>query len=106
MKEEVRRKYEVQAKIVKAMAHPTRLFIIDALSHKALCVCELTAMIGADISTVSNHLSILENAGILEHRKEGLKVFYRLKSPYIRNICNYVESVLKANIKQQLRAVK
>lgn len=58
-----RARYAAQAKIIKALAHPTRLFLVDQISRQETCVCELTAMVGADISTVSKHLSILKNAG-------------------------------------------
>ena len=52
-------RYEARANIMKAMAHPSRLFILDELSKGERCVCELTEMIGADVSTVSKHLSLL-----------------------------------------------
>ena len=58
-------RYEARAHVIKAMAHPTRLFIVEELSRCERCVCELTEMIGADISTVSKHLSVLRNAGIV-----------------------------------------
>lgn len=72
-------KFDAWAKVVKAMAHPTRLFIVDELSRSGeRCVCELTEMIGADISTVSKHLSILKAAGIVDDDKRGNMVYYHL----------------------------
>ena len=56
MKAESKQKYEVRAKIIKAMAHPSRLFIVDELSKRDRCVCELTKMIGADVGTQENIL--------------------------------------------------
>ncbi|RPJ48319.1 MAG: transcriptional regulator, partial [Candidatus Latescibacterota bacterium] len=53
---------EARARIIKAMAHPTRLFIVDELARGERCVCDLAEMVGADVSTVSKHLSILRNA--------------------------------------------
>ena len=64
-------RYEARARIIKALAHPTRLFIIDELSGNKRCVCELTEMIGADASTVSKHLSVLRNAGLVADEKVG-----------------------------------
>jgi DNA-binding transcriptional ArsR family regulator len=95
-----KRKYNLRAGIIKALAHPTRLFIIDVLSQKERCVCELTDMIGADISTVSRHLSILREAGIVADDKRGLKVWYRLEVPCILNFFGCVEDVLKAKSRQ------
>lgn len=69
---------EVKARILKALAHPTRLYIIDKLKLRTHCVCELTDLVGADTSTVSKHLSILKNAGLVESRKEGTMVHYSL----------------------------
>ncbi|OGG04717.1 MAG: transcriptional regulator [Candidatus Glassbacteria bacterium RIFCSPLOWO2_12_FULL_58_11] len=95
-------KFELRAKIIKAMAHPTRLFIVDELSKGEKCVCELTRMIGADASTVSKHLSVLKNAGIVQDDKRGLQVFYKLKISCILNFFSCVESVLKSNAREQM----
>lgn len=89
--------FEARAGIIKAMAHPTRLFIVDELSRGERCVCELTSLIGADISTVSKHLSLLKAAGIVADRKEGLQVFYRLKTPCILRFFECIEGVQAAN---------
>lgn len=97
-----RAKYEARAAIVKAMAHPTRLFIVDELSKGERCVCELTEMVGSDISTVSKHLAILKNAGILRDSKRGSQVFYSLRCPCLSSLFDCVESVLRSNIESQL----
>ncbi len=57
-----------RADILKAMAHPTRLYILEELARGERCVCELHADTGADFSTVSKHLSVLKNAGIVRMR--------------------------------------
>ena len=98
--------FEARAKIVKAMAHPTRLFIVDQLSRKELCVCEMTDMIGADTSTVSKHLSILKNAGIVSIDKRGAQVFYKLRVPCILNFFGCVEGVLKSSAREHMHLIK
>ncbi|MBN1227530.1 MAG: winged helix-turn-helix transcriptional regulator [Deltaproteobacteria bacterium] len=98
-------RYEARAKILKAMAHPTRLFIVDELSHQEKCVCELTEMIRADVSTVSKHLSILKNAGIVKHEKRGTQVYYSLKVKCVLNFFSCVESVMKSSAKEQIDLV-
>ena len=100
-----KQKYEARAQIIKAMGHPTRLFIVDELSKGERCVCELRDMIGADISTVSKHLSVLKQAGIVEDEKRGLQVWYNLRVTCILKFIGCVEDVLKANVKQARRAV-
>ncbi|RKX30046.1 MAG: ArsR family transcriptional regulator [Candidatus Zixiibacteriota bacterium] len=98
--------FEARAKIIKAMAHPTRLFIVDELSKHEKCVCELTEMIGADTSTVSKHLSILKGAGIVTDEKRGSQVYYQLRAPCVLNFFGCVESVLKTNAKEQMQLLK
>jgi ArsR family transcriptional regulator len=93
--------FEARAEIVRALAHPTRLFIVQELSKGERCVCELRKEIGADISTVSKHLSVLKNAGLVEDDKRGLQVFYRLRCPCILSFFNCIENVLQENARRQ-----
>jgi DNA-binding transcriptional ArsR family regulator len=89
-------KYQSRARIVKAMAHPSRLFIVDELAKNGeRCVCELTEMVGADISTVSKHLAVLKNAGIISDEKRRNQVFYRLRVPCIMDFFRCVEAVIE-----------
>ncbi|MFH1728333.1 MAG: metalloregulator ArsR/SmtB family transcription factor [Pseudomonadota bacterium] len=99
MKNKTKAQYEARAKIVKAMAHPSRLFIIDKLAESEKCVQELTKMIGADISTVSKHLAVLKEAGIIISEKRKTSVYYKLKCPCVVNFFTCVEDVIKTNVK-------
>ena len=94
--------YRARAQIIKAMAHPTRLFIVDELSRSERCVNELTQMIGADTSTVSKHLSILKSAGLIKDNKQGTQVFYSLKTPCILSFFGCVEGVLKSQAEESI----
>jgi ArsR family transcriptional regulator len=85
--------YKAKARILKALAHPTRLFIVNELSRGERCVCELTDLVGAEMPTVSRHLSVLKNAGILADEKRGPQVFYRLRVPCVLNFFKCVEAV-------------
>lgn len=96
--EQERKKHlQARAQVLKAMAHPTRLFIIEELEKEERCVCDLTEQIGADVSTVSKHLSVLKQAGIVIDDKRGNQVFYRLRVPCILNFFGCVESVLESS---------
>ncbi len=86
--------FEARAKVFKALGHPTRLFIVHQLADGEKCVCELTEMIGSDMSTVSRHLSQLKEAGILDQRKQGAMIFYRLRTPCVLNFFQCVENVV------------
>ena len=89
-----------RAKVLKAMAHPTRLFIIEEREKGERCVCDLTEQIGADVSTVSKHLSVLKQAGVVHDDKRGNQVFYSLRVPCILNFFGCVESVLESNARE------
>ncbi len=100
-------KYEVRARIIKAMAHPARLFIVDQLAHsKEHCVCELTKMIGSDMSTVSRHLAVLKHAGIIEDQKRGSQVYYMLRIRCILDFFQCVESVMQCNLKDRMKLLR
>jgi DNA-binding transcriptional ArsR family regulator len=86
--------YVAKASVLKALAHPTRLWIVENLADGERCVCEFADAIDADFSTVSKHLSVLKHAGIVEDEKRGKQVFYRLKVPCVLNFMQCVESVL------------
>lgn len=86
---------EARAKVMKALAHPSRLFIVDELSRGERCVCDLTEMVGADVSTVSKHLAVLKAAGVVIDDRRGQQVFYRLRVPCILNFFGCVEAVLE-----------
>ncbi|MDZ4122493.1 MAG: metalloregulator ArsR/SmtB family transcription factor [Candidatus Cloacimonadaceae bacterium] len=83
-------KYKEMANTLKALAHPTRLFIMDKLHEKEHCVCELQELIGVDMSTVSRHLGVLKNAGIIDSRKVQNQVIYSLLCPCILDIYDCV----------------
>ena len=82
-----------RAKIIKALAHPSRLAMIDRLEKGEACVCELQKIVNADISTVSKHLSLMKKAGLVEDRKEGLWVYYRLRVPCIIRFLDCIDVV-------------
>ena len=91
-----------QANIIKALSHPSRLFIVQELNRGERCVCELTDKIGADTSTVSRHLSVLRSAGIIDYDKRGNQVFYSLKVPCVLNFLGCVEAILETNTLEHL----
>jgi DNA-binding transcriptional ArsR family regulator len=92
--------FEKQARIAQAIGHPLRLEIIDFLKGGEQCVCDIAEHIGAERSNVSRHLSVMVAAGVLEHRKEGLKVIYWLKCPCILDFFACISGVLKEQARE------
>lgn len=99
MSDQNRAKYAARAAIVKALAHPARLMIVDELAeHGKRCVCELTELVEIDPSTVSRHLAVLRNAGIVQSERRGTTIDYRLRVKCIQKFFDCIESVLRANV--------
>jgi len=98
--------FEKQAAIAKAIAHPLRIAVVNFLQDGEQCVCDIAEHIGSERSNVSRHLSVMANAGLLEYRKEGLKVIYRLKTPCILEFFSCVSRVLKQQARDNERLLK
>ncbi|HOT47123.1 MAG TPA: metalloregulator ArsR/SmtB family transcription factor [Spirochaetota bacterium] len=91
---------EERAKIIKALSHPARIFMVEELQKGERCVNELQEMIGYDMSTISKHLSILKNAGIVDDRREGTSSYYYLRVPCILNFFGCIHEVMQSNARQ------
>lgn len=97
---------EARARILKALAHPARLLIIEELGKQERCVAELTQMVGSDMSTVSKHLALLKAVGLLVDHKRGTQVFYRLAAPCALGFFTCLESVMEANLQTHLQLAR
>jgi ArsR family transcriptional regulator len=95
-KRKITSRYEARVKVAKALAHASRLLILEALSRKERCVYELRDLVGDDISTVSRHLSVLREAGVVESEKRGLQVYYSLRTPCVLDIFRCIDAALHA----------
>ncbi len=89
-----------QAELLKALAHPIRLRLISALAEDEHCVCELMADNDLEQATVSQHLAVLRNQGIVETRREGTRIIYRLKRPEVRRIVSLAAVAVAAQLRE------
>jgi ArsR family transcriptional regulator len=101
-----KRLHERKAEILAAAGHPIRLGIIEFLSGGQQCVCDIAAHLAAKQSNVSRHLAVLLKAGIVEHRKEGLRVIYSLKAPCILAFLSCVTELLREQLQDERRLLK
>lgn len=106
MNKKTKELYKAKANVYKALGHPTRLWIVEELSKGERCVCEFVKEIDADFSTISKHLNLLKQAGIVEDEKRGLNVYYKLKVPCIMNSMSCVHAVLESKLQDQLDYIK
>lgn len=93
-------KYVQMADVLKSLAHPTRLRIVEQLSRGEKCVQELHSVTGTDMSTVSRHLSILKNHEIIDSRRDRTFKYYRLKNKFVLDLFPCMGSVLGATTKE------
>jgi DNA-binding transcriptional ArsR family regulator len=101
MKKTPQKAYENQAAFLKALGQPTRLQILDLLKNGERCVCEIFPAINQEQANVSKHLSILKQTGILDSRKEGLRVIYWIKNKEILGLIQGVSLMLKNQAREQ-----
>ncbi len=87
--------YQRQARVLKALANPARLRMVDRLSAGEASVGCLTALVGLDQSTVSKHLAVLRAHGIVADRRAGNMVFYRLLTPCVLDFFACADRVLR-----------
>ena len=89
---------EFSADVLKALAQPTRLKIIDFLRDGERCVCEIFPAINEEQSNTSRHLNMMLSAGVLFRRKDGLKIYYAIKHPEILEVIDLVTGIVKQDI--------
>jgi ArsR family transcriptional regulator len=82
--------YDTQAKFFKALSHPARLAILDALRQGEQCVCHLEVVLGYRQPYISQHLIVLREAGIVQDRRDGWNVFYRVIEPGVFEVLKVV----------------
>jgi len=99
MNAEEKRLYRLKANVIAAAGNPIRLAIIDFLRDGEQCVCDIADHVDGQRSNVSRHLGVLLKAGVVEQRKDGLKMIYSLKTPCILNFMKCVEGVLREQAK-------
>ena len=92
---------EIRAKIIKAMAHPVRLMMIDFLKTGERSFSKIFDLFRLDKSTVSKHLLVLKEAGIVSSRKNGADMIYKLEVPCVIDFFGCVTAVIKNNVKKQ-----
>jgi ArsR family transcriptional regulator len=93
------------AEVLKAMADPTRLKILHSLHEDELCVSDILEIVGGSQANVSKHLSVLKRAGLVESRRDGLNVFYRISDEGVFTICRNVCDSLELRIDREHQTI-
>jgi ArsR family transcriptional regulator len=98
-------RYEIQAELISALAHRIRIAIADLLKDGEVCVCEIAERIGVERSNTSRHLAIMHKAGVVKTRKEGLQVFYSLRTPCVMNILQCATQAIEQDVAERSKAL-
>ena len=98
--------YKLKTNIIKALANPVRLMIIDCLREGEKCVCEIVEQLQEPQSNTSKSLGILKTNGLIKDRKEGLKVYYRLNLCCINEFFCCLDNIIEENMNQQKELVE
>ncbi len=101
-----RRLYKLHAKICHTLANPKRLEVINTLQKREMTVTDLATALEISQSNLSQHLSLMREQGILNTRREGLKVFYRLSSPKILKACELMREVLVERLEADVKVAR
>lgn len=88
--------FQRQSELFKVLAHPVRLSILEILRGGEQCVCHMEAVLGLRQAYISQHLMVLREAGLVEDRREGWNVFYRVVRPQVYAVVDEASALLGA----------
>jgi DNA-binding transcriptional ArsR family regulator len=96
----------LKAEILKAMAQPTRLEILEFLRGGERCICEIIPAVQGEQSNISRHISLMQKSHLVTTRKDGVKVMVKVRDPKIFAILDQVCSILRNQMQEQRRLLK
>ena len=94
--------FKIEAEVINGMAQPIRLEILELLRDGEVCVCHIQAMLDQRQAYISQHLNVLRRAGLVTYRKEGLRVYYKVRNPQVYEVLDHVKIVLQLSGQWQL----
>jgi DNA-binding transcriptional ArsR family regulator len=91
---------ELKAEILKVLAQPTRLKILELLRNGEKCICEIVPALNGEQSNISRHISLMQKSHLVTTRKDGVKVMVKVRDPKIFEILDSVSLLLKKQIQE------
>jgi DNA-binding transcriptional ArsR family regulator len=91
---------ELKAEVLRALAQPTRLQILEYLRGGEKCICEIIPAIGGEQSNISRHISLMQKSHLVTTRKDGVKVMVKVSNPKIFHILDQVSVLLKSQMSE------
>jgi DNA-binding transcriptional ArsR family regulator len=96
---------ELKAEILKVLAQPTRLKILELLRNGEKCICEIVPALNGEQSNISRHISLMQKSHLVTTRKDGVRVMVKVKDPEIFSILDKVSQVLRSQMKEQEKLI-
>lgn len=96
----------LMADLFRALAHPTRVRIIDLLQREEKCVCELLELLQLEQSNVSQHLAVLRQAGIVNSRRDGGRMLYSLANPHLEGVLASATQAIRHSLTEVARLIE
>jgi DNA-binding transcriptional ArsR family regulator len=97
---------QLKAEVLKALAQPTRLKILEMLRGGERCICEIIPAINGEQSNISRHISTMQKSHLITTRKDGVKVMVKVRDPRIFEILDTVGLFLKTQMQEQTRLMR
>ncbi len=97
---------ELKAEILKALAQPTRLKILELIRNGEKCICEIVPALNGEQSNISRHISLMQKSNLVTTRKDGVKVMVKVKDPKIFDILDKVSAILKTQVSEQNKLIR
>ncbi len=97
---------QLKAEVLKALAQPTRLKILEMLRNGERCICEIVPAINGEQSNISRHISTMQKSHLITTRKDGVKVMVKVRDPRIFEILDTVGLFLKTQMQEQTRLMR
>jgi len=96
---------QLKAEVLKALAQPTRLKILELLRQGERCICEIVPAINGEQSNISRHISLMQKSRLIATRKDGVKVMVKVRDPQIFDILDQVGMILKRQMQEQRKLI-
>ena len=97
---------QLKAEVLKALAQPTRLKILEMLRNGERCICEIVPALNGEQSNISRHISLMQKSRLITTRKDGVKVMVKVRDPKIFEILDKVGLFLKTQMQEQTRVMR
>ena len=97
---------ELKAEILKALAQPTRLKILELLRNGEKCICEIVPAINGEQSNISRHISLMQKSHLVTTRKDGVKVMVKIRDTRVFEVLDSISTILKSRMSEQSKLIR